>query len=106
MSRVNHDDGTSDLIIDRADPHVWISDQLLRELYYGEDSPWAWLRVDATLVRNERCDTVNCCAQEDVGTCFMGAILTIKAHNCTVIYEIGRWVTDQYSGLWEASWPD
>lgn len=96
MSRVNHDDGTSDLIIDRADPHVWISDQLLRSLYNDQDdSPWAHLRVDATLVRDQRCDSVNCCDQQNTGTCFMGAVLTIKAHNRTVIYKIGQWVSDE-----------
>lgn len=112
MTRHHHNDGTTDLIIDRADPQVWISDQLLRALHdEQEDNPWAYLRVDATLKRDPRCDAVNCCLQEDHGTCFMGAVLTIKAQNRTVIYKIHQWVeapSDTWAAhsMWAASWPD
>lgn len=105
MSNRSHDDGGWDLIIDRADPHVWICDQLLRALHDDDDdSPWVRLKVNASLVRDPRCDVEDCCAQRDVGTCFMGAILTIKAHNLTVIYKVGHWVPE--ANVWEARWPD
>jgi hypothetical protein len=84
------------LVIERADPHVWLDDTfLMGTVGKNKDNPW----VDVMYQPNDLCDPTDCCQTWRGGHCFKGAVITIRASNGTVIYRIGRFIR---RGVWEA----
>lgn len=85
------------LIVQRADPRVWLDDEFLRRLVgpEGDRSQWAGLAYQL----HDFCEPATCCQRWRGGHCYSGGILTIWAENATVVYQIGRYLR---GGLWEA----
>ena len=76
--------GDGSVRIDRADPHILISAELLDHIA-DHPQPWAWL------------DTAGC-------ETFIGALLRINGINRKVIYRITGWIPRIRGFI--AEWPD
>jgi hypothetical protein len=89
------DDG---IFIERADRHVWLTDDFLARLTTSErHNQW----VSLTWGARDLCDPTACCQTgRDRPHCYTGAILAVWGINGNIMYRIGG-----YShGVWEARW--
>lgn len=95
----HHDADGVWLTIERADPHVAFSDELLCDLADGGDNDGMYpiVRID----RNYAHNMADCRID---GRCFDGWLVHIEARNRTVIYRIGAY--DALRNCWRAAWPD
>jgi hypothetical protein len=98
--------GEDGLVIERADPHVWLDDEFLRRLVGPENNRNPW--VSLTYEPHDLCQPQSCCQRfRDSGTtssaagyhCYSGACLQIDAVDGTAAYRIGRFLR---GGFWEA----
>lgn len=84
--------------LNRADPQVWIPDELLTATREGRGHPFLSLtQVPQSIWPSE-------CRESHPGHCFYGALLRIEADNQTVIYRIGEYVPEHHA--WWGRWPD
>ncbi len=93
--RLSQRDGQ--IVIERADSHVWLDDEFLRRLVGPEQNRNKW--VSLTYQPYDLCEPQRCCQRFRAGHCYFGAIITIWAVNGTVIYRIGSYLR---GGVWEA----
>jgi hypothetical protein len=103
--RLSYRDGG--LVIEHADPHVWLDDEFLRRLVSFEGSRNK--RVSLVYQPHDLCQPQSCCQRFRDGSnatssaagwhCYYGAVVTIRGTNRTVIYRIGRFLR---GGIWEA----
>lgn len=84
------------IIIERADPQVWLTDEFLQRLV-GPESNNNW--VNLTYHTYDVCQPQSCCQRFRGGHCYFGGVVTISATNGSVIYRIGRFLR---GGFWEA----
>jgi hypothetical protein len=93
--RLTEQDGQ--IMVARADPHVWMTDEFLRKLVGPESrNPW----VTLTYQPHDLCRPEFCCQRfRDSYHCYSGAQVTISACNGVVTYRIGRFLR---GGFWEA----
>jgi hypothetical protein len=88
------DDG---ILIQRADPHVWLTEAFLARLTSSErHNQW----VSLTWGARDLCDPSRCCQIRGRRACYVGAILAIWGKNTHVHYRI----TAYNRGVWEAKW--
>lgn len=91
------DDG---IVIERADPHVWLTEDFLRRLTSSEHQHNQW--VSLTWGARDLCDPAACCqVARERPHCYAGAILAIWGKNAHVMYRIGGY---RRGGVWEARW--
>ena len=93
-----------DLRIDQADPHIWISDEVLHQAHLGPDPA-----LTVRKAREGHGSTGHAVGEHDCwapagGFCFYNSIVTLHGLNGTVIYRVGKYDTQRHA--WHASWPD
>lgn len=89
--------GPSFYTIDRADPHILISDEILNEI---RDRVPDGVSLDIPLRSNSN----HQCPDSQPGFCFKDCLVAFTAANRTVIYRVGDYLPER--NAWEASWPD
>lgn len=102
--RLSQRDGQ--IVIERADPQVWLEDEFLRRLVGPAQNRNEW--VSLTYQPHDLCRPQQCCQRFREGEaatssagwhCYYGGILSIRASNATVMYRIGGFLR---GGFWEA----
>jgi hypothetical protein len=91
------------IIIERADPHVWLEDNFLRQLVARKNPDDRNPTVTLTYQPHDLCDPQSCCQGwlgREGHSCFYGAVVTIWGRNEHVSYRIGQF----RRGHWEARW--
>lgn len=86
------------IIVQRADPHVWLEEDFLQRLANLDENPW----VSLTYQSVDLCSPDLCCQRWRPGRCFLGAILVIRGRNEHAVYRI----TGFRAGSWEAQRSD
>ncbi len=84
------------LIVENADPEIWVDPRLLMDLRYNpQRCDRALSLIDAGTQECDACAGV---------VCFKDDLLRIEADNQTVVYRIVRWLPKHR--CWLAQWPD
>ena len=91
------------LRVDRADPHIEVSVELLNEIFNAPDyrpyaSRPAWIDFDRTCAHHDWC------CPGAPGLCYKDGLLHFDGINQHVVYRIGDYNWER--NTWLAAWPD
>jgi hypothetical protein len=92
------DEYRSKVLIEHADPLVWIGSDMVHWAASGYAVP----RV--TLTRCEH--SCSCDAPRVYGACLLGSTIRFHGDNRDVLYQLTSWADDDYLGYYIAQWPD
>lgn len=99
----HYDTDPPHITIDRADPHVLVTDQTLNDIYANRGRRWhgSVLRLDPSPPKRY-CEPP--CQYPSHPFCWTDWLLHLDVAGRHLVYRIGKYRLEQ--NIWEASWPD